>query len=42
LEQVFRRTRAIRHSVIDARQAGTFRPTEEHPAMDAVDPARRE
>jgi cyclohexadieny/prephenate dehydrogenase len=35
LEQVFRRTRALRRSVIEARQAGTFRPTEE---LSAVDP----
>ncbi len=29
LERVFRRTRKIRRSVIEARQAGTFKPTEE-------------
>jgi len=34
LEQMFRRTRVIRRSVVEARQAGTFRPTEEHAAMD--------
>ncbi len=37
LEEVFRRTRTLRRSVIDARQAGTFRPTEDHTAMDPDD-----
>lgn len=34
LEQVFRRTRTLRRSVIKARQAGTFHPTEDHAAVD--------
>jgi cyclohexadieny/prephenate dehydrogenase len=34
LEEVFRRTRTLRRSVLEARQAGTFRPTEEHAAVD--------
>jgi cyclohexadieny/prephenate dehydrogenase len=37
LETMFRRTRTIRRSVIDARQAGTFRPTEDHAAVDPDD-----
>jgi len=37
LEQVFRRTRTLRRSVIDARQAGTFRPTEERTTVDPED-----
>ncbi len=36
LEEVFRRTRTLRRSVIEAHQAGTFRPTEDQAVVQAV------